>query len=180
MHRSTSSQFVVWKIFNNKSTKKSKRFFNIARAYKRDDTTSRAAGHEKFRSRTIIESMSARPSRSCSVESAVVTRRTSRWTDNRNDIPMPPGDMSPLLPGDVAINNVKLIKEIELRPCLYNKSVKEYSNLMLKKKMWDEVCMNVLIKHYSKWNKVQKHRAGKCRNAYVFIHVAVECFRIYT
>lgn len=79
---------------------------------------------------------------------------------------MPPGDMSPLLPGDVAINNVKLIKEIELRPCLYNKSVKEYSNLMLKKKMWDEVCMNVLHKHYTKWNKVQKHRAGKCQNMY--------------
>ncbi|KAJ8939003.1 hypothetical protein NQ314_011253, partial [Rhamnusium bicolor] len=43
-----------------------------------------------------------------------------------------------------------LIEEIEKRPALYLKSLKEYSDVNLKKKLWEEVCV-VVVSH---WNEL--------------------------
>ncbi|CAI6356973.1 unnamed protein product [Macrosiphum euphorbiae] len=37
-----------------------------------------------------------------------------------------------------------LIEEIEKRPALYKKQLKEYSDINLKKKLWEEVCEVVI------------------------------------
>ena len=43
------------------------------------------------------------------------------------------------------IDNDILIDEIELRPLLFDKSLKDYSNSNLKAKAWEEVCTKVFF-----------------------------------
>jgi len=43
-----------------------------------------------------------------------------------------------------------LIGEIEKRPALYKKQLKEYSDINLKKKLWEEVCEAVI----PDWNEL--------------------------
>ena len=38
----------------------------------------------------------------------------------------------------------ELIDEVERRPPLYKKSLKEYSDVNLKKKLWEEVCASII------------------------------------
>lgn len=45
---------------------------------------------------------------------------------------------------------VKLIEEVEQRPAIYKKSLKEYSDANLKKKLWEEVCEAVVLG----WNEL--------------------------
>lgn len=45
---------------------------------------------------------------------------------------------------------VKLIEEVEQRPALYKKSLKEYSDANVKKKLWLEVCEAVVVD----WNQL--------------------------
>jgi hypothetical protein len=42
----------------------------------------------------------------------------------------------------------KLIEEVEKRPALYLKSLKEYSDTNHKKKLWEEVCTDLI----ENWN----------------------------
>lgn len=59
------------------------------------------------------------------------------------------------------IDNEFLIKEIEKRPALYNKQLKEYSDRNLKEKLWAEVSALVI----PKWNELaakDKKTEGKC------------------
>lgn len=52
-----------------------------------------------------------------------------------------------------------IIIEVEKRPALYNKHLKEYSDRNLKEKLWGEVYSKVI----STWNKLsaeEKHKRG--------------------
>jgi hypothetical protein len=37
-----------------------------------------------------------------------------------------------------------LIEEVEKRPAIYNKTLKEYANINIKKQLWEEVCTAVI------------------------------------
>lgn len=53
-----------------------------------------------------------------------------------------------------------LIEEIEKRPVLYKKQLKEYSDVNQKKKLWEEVCETVI----HDWNELSaqdKTKQGK-------------------
>ncbi|XP_054282081.1 transcription factor Adf-1-like [Macrosteles quadrilineatus] len=55
----------------------------------------------------------------------------------------------------------KLIDEVEARPPLYKKSLKEYSDIILKKKLWEEVCEAVV----DNWGTLQtKEKANEGTN----------------
>lgn len=45
----------------------------------------------------------------------------------------------------------QLIDEVEKRPALYKKSLKEYSDANLKKKLWEEVCVAIV----DNWTNLQ-------------------------
>lgn len=45
---------------------------------------------------------------------------------------------------------VNLIEEVEKRPALYKKNLKEYSDVNVKKKLWEEVCEAVV----PSWNEL--------------------------
>jgi hypothetical protein len=62
----------------------------------------------------------------------------------------------------------KLIDEIETRPALYNKNLKESSDINLKWRLWLEVCEAV----FKDWNNKmgqQKSEAGKFMNKLFFV-----------
>ena len=53
-----------------------------------------------------------------------------------------------------------LITEIELRPALYDCSLKEYSDKSLKEKLWGEVCEAVEVE-WSQLDGAEKRGKGK-------------------
>jgi len=53
-----------------------------------------------------------------------------------------------------------LIEEIEKRPALYKKQLKEYSDINLKKKLWEEVC-EVVIPDWNELSAQEKTKQGK-------------------
>ena len=57
-------------------------------------------------------------------------------------------------------NIESLIEEIEKRPPIYNKSLREYANINIKKQLWEEVCAAV-IPIWSGLEGENKTRAGK-------------------
>jgi len=60
------------------------------------------------------------------------------------------------------IDSELLINEVEKRPALFNKNLKDYSNANLKSKLWEEVCLNVLCTTWGQLNAEQKKLAGSC------------------
>lgn len=65
-------------------------------------------------------------------------------------------------------NVENLIEEVEKRPAIFNKSLKEYSNINLKKKLWEEVCVAVI----PNWNDLggeDKTKTGKAFSKLLFI-----------
>lgn len=46
--------------------------------------------------------------------------------------------------GTITDDTEEFINSVEKRPALYLKSLKEYSDINLKKKLWEEVCMEVV------------------------------------
>ncbi|KAJ8935144.1 hypothetical protein NQ314_012962 [Rhamnusium bicolor] len=59
-----------------------------------------------------------------------------------------------------------LIEEIEKRPALYLKSLKEYSDVNLKKKLWEEVCV-VVVSHWNELGPEEKLKKRKVENVKV-------------
>lgn len=60
----------------------------------------------------------------------------------------------------------KLIEEVEKRPALYKKSLKEYSDANVKKKLWEEVCEAVVLD----WNRLSaEEKTNKGRNVKIKI-----------
>ena len=53
-----------------------------------------------------------------------------------------------------------LIEEVEKRQAIYNKTLKEYANINIKKQLWEEVCAAV-IPNWSGLEGENKTRAGK-------------------
>jgi hypothetical protein len=47
-------------------------------------------------------------------------------------------------PSHIVLDTEKLIFELEKRPALYDKKLKEYSDRNVKEKLWGEVCANVI------------------------------------
>lgn len=68
--------------------------------------------------------------------------------------------MAATTPRDEDINNEILIQEIEMRPALYNKSLKEYSDINIKGRLWEEVCVKVFINSWGNLSPEQKTEAG--------------------
>jgi len=61
-------------------------------------------------------------------------------------------------PRDEDIDSESLINEVEKRPALFNKSLKDYSDANLKSKLWEEVCLNVLCMTWGQLNTEQKNK----------------------
>jgi len=59
-------------------------------------------------------------------------------------------------PRDEDIDSELLINEVEKRPALFNKNLKDYSDANLKSKLWKEVCLNVLCTTWGQLNAEQK------------------------
>lgn len=51
-----------------------------------------------------------------------------------------------------------LISEVEKRPALYNKQLKEYSDRNIKEKLWTEVCGKVIENWNDLTSKEKKHK----------------------
>lgn len=58
------------------------------------------------------------------------------------------------------IDTELLIKQIEKRPALYNKQLKEYSDRNVKEKLWAEVCLHV-IPNWNELDAKEKKTKGK-------------------
>ena len=54
----------------------------------------------------------------------------------------------------------KLISEIEKRPALYDCSLKEYSDKVLKNRLWGEVC-EAVVSEWSELDSPEKREKGK-------------------
>lgn len=50
---------------------------------------------------------------------------------------------------DEDIDSKIVINEMEKRPALFNKNLKDYSDTNLKNKLWDEVYLNLLYNKYT-------------------------------
>lgn len=46
----------------------------------------------------------------------------------------------------VVLDTDRIIVEVEKRPALYDKALKDYSDRNIKEKLWTEVCANVVPK----------------------------------
>lgn len=57
-----------------------------------------------------------------------------------------------------------LIEEIEKRPALYKKSLKEYSDVNIKKNLWLEVC-EAVVPGWNQFDSQEKTKQGR----YLFI-----------
>ena len=57
-----------------------------------------------------------------------------------------------------AIDSELLIKEVEKRPALYNKQLKDYSDRTVREKMWGEVCIIVV----PNWTELAAKDKIKC------------------
>lgn len=54
----------------------------------------------------------------------------------------------------------KLIEEVEKRPAIYDKNLKDYGNINIKKKLWDEVCAAVLP-NWNEMDRANRTKTGK-------------------
>jgi hypothetical protein len=64
----------------------------------------------------------------------------------------------------------KLIWEVERRPPLYNKKLKEYSDRNLKDKLWQEICESV-ITNWSELTAEQKSKKGMLIFVFVLLGI---------
>lgn len=72
--------------------------------------------------------------------------------------------------GTITDDTEEFISSIEKRPALYFKSLKEYSDINLKKKLWEEVCIEV-VSGYLELDPESKRKRGKFRSLYyLFIY----------
>lgn len=62
---------------------------------------------------------------------------------------------------DEDIDSELVINEVEKRPALFNKTLKDYSDANLKSKLWEEVCLNVLCTIWGQLSTEQKKQAGR-------------------
>lgn len=63
------------------------------------------------------------------------------------------------------IDNNRLIEEVEARPLLYNKNLKDYSDIIAKSNAWEEVCQQ-LFQVWGQLSVKEKTDAGKSRNLF--------------
>ncbi|KAK7868315.1 hypothetical protein R5R35_013899 [Gryllus longicercus] len=63
---------------------------------------------------------------------------------------------------DEDIDSELVINEVEKRPALFNKTLKDYSDANLKSKLWEEVCLNVLS---TIWGQLSTEKKKTSRNA---------------
>ncbi|KAK7867109.1 hypothetical protein R5R35_005833 [Gryllus longicercus] len=61
---------------------------------------------------------------------------------------------------DEDIDSELVINEVEKRPALFNKTLKDYSDANLKSKLWEEVCLNVLSTIWGQLSTEKKKQAG--------------------
>lgn len=54
----------------------------------------------------------------------------------------------------------RLIVEVEKRPTLYDKGIKEYNDKAVREKLWKEVCESI-IPNWNELNTHSKDRTGK-------------------
>ncbi|XP_055638633.1 uncharacterized protein LOC129776800 isoform X2 [Toxorhynchites rutilus septentrionalis] len=64
-----------------------------------------------------------------------------------------------------------LIEEVEQRPALYQKGLKEYSDANFKKKLWDEVCEAVVVG----WNRLSAEDKINKDIAKLSVHPGSRC-----
>lgn len=57
------------------------------------------------------------------------------------------------------VDSERLIAEVEKRPALYNRKLKEYSDRNLKEKLWGEVCCS-LIRNWTELSGPEKNNKG--------------------
>jgi hypothetical protein len=82
-------------------------------------------------------------------------------------------DVTPSLLAEGLI--ITLIEEVEKRPALYKKHLKEYSDANMKKKLWEEVCEAII----SNWNRLSvedKTKQGMYRYMCIFIYLRSTLF----
>ncbi|XP_050292777.1 uncharacterized protein LOC126733497 [Anthonomus grandis grandis] len=58
----------------------------------------------------------------------------------------------------IVLDTERIIVEVEKRPALYNKELKEYSDRNAKEKLWTEVCANVIPKWHELSGAERKDR----------------------
>lgn len=74
------------------------------------------------------------------------------------------------------IDSEQLIKEVEKRPALYNKQLKEYSDRSIREKMWGEVCL-LVVPNWTELAAKDKKIKGKLRfNSFIYIYVLLGIF----
>lgn len=61
-----------------------------------------------------------------------------------------------------------LIAEVEKRPALYNKALKEYSDVNIKKKLWDEVCA-IVVPAWGEMDAEDRRKQGKFIQVYIML-----------
>lgn len=74
----------------------------------------------------------------------------------------PPPSPSSASPSSAAIieDIEKFIELVEARPPLYNKKLKQYSDTNCKKKLWEEICLEILP-YWSDLNIENKNKTGR-------------------
>lgn len=72
------------------------------------------------------------------------------------------------LPRDEDIDNELLIDEVQQRAPLYNKALKEYSDVNVKKRLWQEVCEQ-LFPTWERLSEMHKIKTGMLSQYYYFI-----------
>jgi hypothetical protein len=70
-------------------------------------------------------------------------------------------ETSNVLPREEDIDNDVLIEEIEQRAPLYKKDLKEYSDIVVKKRLWEEICGKLFPDTWERMTGEQKTKTGK-------------------
>lgn len=65
------------------------------------------------------------------------------------------------------IDNELLIEEVEKRPALYAKNLKQYSDIILKRRLWDEIVLHLFPTR--SLSQEQKENAGNCISVYYLL-----------
>lgn len=61
------------------------------------------------------------------------------------------------------INNDVLIREMEIRPALYDKQLKDYNDLPLKKCLWEQIAAKLFPITWPQMTVDQRDKAGKSK-----------------
>lgn len=62
------------------------------------------------------------------------------------------------------IDNELLIEEVEKSPALYAKKLKQYTGIILKRRLWDEIVLHLFPTR--SFSQEQKENAGNCISVY--------------